>query len=340
MLTATADKIGSFPYLNGRNAYLGYGRVNAARALRQALAPRLEFTPAILQLLDAEGGALPSGVIDFANPSGQPLTWQLLSPGPEWLAVDQPWNGSLAYPATAELRIRATSPMPTGVHTADLWVKTASPSGQQTTYLLSIRLTVVPHLNTLFVPLVTRDQWETSWTEGGPGTTRAILGNDGSQLVPLPFEFPFYGQYYSQLWIQANGFLSFDQSYAGSQFASNACVPALVTPDAAIYALWDDLDPSQDGQVTYATTPEGAFVVSWRDVPRHGDSAPNSFQAVLWPDGRVVLTYLAVADPAEATVGLENWDNTLGWQVACQGTGAPPGAGQSWLFRTSLVPEG
>jgi subtilisin family serine protease len=339
-LANTADKVATFPYVNGRNAYLGYGRVNAARALRQALAPRLEFTPGVLQLLGAEGGALPGGVMDFTNPSSQALTWQLLAAGPDWLAVDQPWDGSLSYPATAQLRVRVASPMPVGVHTADLWVRTTAASGQQTTYLLSIRLVVVPRLNTLFVPLVTRDHWETSWIDDGPGTAPALLSNDGAQLVSLPFEFPFYGRRYSQVWIHANGFLSFDQSYAGGQFASNTCVPALAAPDGAIYGLWDDLDPSQGGRVTYTGTPDVAFAVTWRDVPRHDDSAPNTFQVVLWPDGRVFLTYLAVAHPAEATVGLENWDNTLGWQVACNGAGSPPAAGQSWLFHTDLAAGG
>jgi subtilisin family serine protease len=339
-LTATADKVGTFPYLGGRNAYLGYGRANAARALRQALAPRLEFAPPTLELLSAQGAALPSGVIDFANPSGQPLAWQLLAPSPEWLAVEQPWDGSLSYPESARLSVRVTAPLPIGDHTADLWVKTMTPGGQQVTYLVSIRLTIVPQLSTLFVPLVSRNHWETSWIGDGPGTISVMLDDDGAQRVPLPFDFPYYGRRYGQLWIHANGFLSFDQSYAGSQFAPNACIPALAAPDAAIYGLWDDLDPTLSGQVTYTAPADGGFAVTWRDVPRHGDNSPNTFQVVLWPDGRVYLTYLAVADPARATVGLENWDNTLGWQVACHGAGSPPAAGQSWQFHTSLLPEG
>lgn len=334
-LTSTADKVGAFPYVNERNAYLGYGRVNAARALHHALAPRLQFTPAVLQLLGEEN-ALPSGVIEFSNPSGQPLNWQLQPTGASWLEVDQPWSGSLAYPSQAQLRVRITSPRPAGVHTADLWVKTTTLNGQQTTYLLSIRLTIASQLKTLFVPLVTRDHWVLSWTDSGPATQRVSLDDDGAQLVALPFEFPFYGRRYHQVWIHANGFLSFERSYAGSQYAANSCVPGLAAPDGAIYALWDDLNPRQRGQVTYTIAPDEAFVVSWRDVPRPGDDSLNSFEAVLWPDGRVALNYLDVANPSEATVGLENWDNTLGWQVACNGSGSPPAAGQSWLFHTNL----
>ncbi|MCB0232135.1 MAG: hypothetical protein KDH90_23960, partial [Anaerolineae bacterium] len=141
---------------------------------------------------------------------------------------------------------------------------------------------------------------------------------------------------YGQVWVNANGYLSFGEGYQGSEYAQNHCLPSILSPNGAIFALWDDLDPSQGGQVRYALIGSSQFVAEWRDVPAKSNGQLNSFQIVLWADGTVRITYADVGDAAGSTVGLESWDASIGLPVACNGTGRLPQPGQTRYYNTAL----
>ncbi len=337
ILRNTADKVGSFAYSNGRNDFLGFGRLNTAKAVRQALPPTLASDPGEISLLTAVGQAAPTASLELQNPSSQPLRWQLVEISADWLDVDPPWAGSLAFPATATLRVRVIATLPVGVHGAFVRLRTTTLGGQQQDLIVPVRLAVARSLQRTFLPLVDANHVVASWVDAADGGSISIaLGDDGAQALGLPFSFPFYGVDYSQMWVHANGFLSFGRGFPGSQAAANGCIPSLQPPDGAIYALWDDLDPSLGGQVFFRNVNNEYVVVEWRDVPRRGSGGLNTFQVLLWPDGRVLLSYQTVAEPASATVGLENWDNTMGWQMACNGSGVLPQPGRAWLFLTAM----
>jgi hypothetical protein len=270
------------------------------------------------------------------NPSSQPLSWQLVEISADWLDVDPPWSGSLAYPAAASLRVRVIAPRPVGVHTAFVRLRTTTLGGQQQEVVVPVRLKVASALQRVFLPAVNANYVTASWVDAAEtGAIGIALQDDSAEAIGLPFQFRFYGVPYDQIWIHANGFLSFGRGYPGSQAAVNSCVPSLASPDSAIYALWDDLDPSHGGQVFFRNVEDQFVVVEWRNVPRRGSGGLNTVQALLWPDGRVLLQYQTVAGPTSATVGLENWDSTMGWQVACNGSGSPPQPGRAWLFLTT-----
>lgn len=336
VLRNTADKVGSTPYVQGRNDRLGYGRVNAASALRQALAPALTFSAPSLQLLGEAGGALPTASVVLENASSQPLTWQLTEIGAEWLDVDLPWSGSLAYPAAATLRVRLGSALPAGRYSATIRLRSTALGGQQSNYTLPVTVAMAEQLHEQFLPTVGTGHVLPHWVDASLGGISIGLGDNGAQAIGLPFAFPLYGRAHSQVWVHANGFLSFGQSYGGDAYASNGCIPGIAPPNGAVYALWDDLDPSAGGQVYFNAASSEFFVVEWRNVPRRGGSAGNTFQVILWSDGRVQLQYQAVDLPSSATVGFESWDASFGWQVACNGSGSPPAGGQAWLFSTAL----
>lgn len=337
ILRNTADKVGAYPYFNGRNDYLGYGRLNAAKAVRQALAPGIAFDPDRLDLLAAVANPYEATAsIVLRNSSSQPLSWQIVEISADWLDLEPPWSGSLAYPTTATLRARVIAPQPVGEHTASIRLRTTTLGGQVAEQVLPVRLKVAPSLRQVHLPLVESQRVTASWFDLSSDSTSVFLGDDGAEVIGLPFSYPFYGVNYTEAWVHANGFLSFGRGYAGSQYAANGCVPSLQPPDGAIYALWTDLDPSRGGQIRYRNVDNEVFVVEWRAVPRRGSSAPNTFQIAIWPDGRVLLQYQAVADPTGVTIGLENWDNTMGWQMACNGSGALPTPERSWLVHTAL----
>lgn len=335
-LRNTAAKVGDIGYPGGRNDYLGYGRMNAAQALRQILPPELAFSTSELHLMAEISGSLPEGTVTLQNLSSQQVTWQLIEISEDWLDVDAPWSGVLTYPATARLQVRIISPMAAGTHTALIRLRTTDLAQRQQTYTVPVSLTVVNQLWRMYLPAVEGRHLTTSWLDGVESGIGLTLSGDGAQAVGLPFAFPFYDRTYTSVWVHANGFLSFERSYSGSRYATNTCLPSATEPNGAIYALWDDLDPSRGGRVAYNNVENRYFVVEWRNVPRHSGNGANTFQVALWPDGRVLLQYDQVVSPDNATVGLENWDATMGWGVACNGGGSLPVAGRAWLFSTAL----
>lgn len=106
----TADKVdaASHPYdANGRNDYLGHGRINVDRAVRSALQPQLQITPDALSFLTSTGRPQGSAVITLSNPSAQALGWSAsVIAGTGWLSLDPPTSGGLAYPTTTTLTVR------------------------------------------------------------------------------------------------------------------------------------------------------------------------------------------------------------------------------------------
>lgn len=335
VLRNTADKVGAYAYGNGRNDRLGYGRVNADAALRWTFQPRLRVAPVEPVLLAQAGGAGVATDVVLSNESAQALRWETISTSPSWLTVSPASGLDLSFRRSATVRIGMSSVPPAGLYNASIHLQTTDPFGQQSNTVLLVRVVVAAQLHSAFLPAVSSRQSPPEWidTSGGLGLG---LGDDGAQAAPLPFEFPFYGRDYSQVWINANGFLSFATGYTGNEYAQNHCLPSLTSPNGAIYALWDDLDPSQGGQVRYAQLDASQFVVEWRDVPTKSNGQLNSFQIVLWPSGQVRITYAAVGDPNGSTVGLESWDASIGLPVACNGTGRTPQAGQTHFYNTAL----
>jgi hypothetical protein len=61
-----------------------------------------------------------------------------------------------------------------------------------------------------------------------------------------------------------------------------------------VSGLFADLDPTAGGQVSWKQLGD-RVAVTWQDVPEFGFRSPNSFQVELFQDGRIRLTYLALA---------------------------------------------
>jgi hypothetical protein len=332
-LRNTADKIGSAPYVAGRNDRLGYGRINAAAALRWSAPPIVSFTPSNPSLLAAAGQPLPTTSIELANPSLQPLSWQVTSISPQWLRVDEPQSGSLAYPATARLQIGLHSLPPSGTNFASVGLRTTDPFGAQRNYVITVRVVVASQVQRTFLPLVGKDMLAAEWIDMSTAQSLS-LGDDGAQTLALAFAFPFYGRSYSQVYVHANGFLSFGQAYPGPDYAANHCLPSILAPNGAIFALWDDLHPGLGGRVAYRSSAD-YLAVEWRDVP-HKTGGASTFQVILRSNGQVRINYGPMIQTASATVGAESWDASIAWPVACNRTSDPPYPGQSVLWNTAL----
>lgn len=335
-LRATADKIGSYPYSGGRNDRLGYGRVQAAAAVRLSTPPTLVVTPSAPSFLVAQGQVSPSTDLQLTNVSSQPLLWQVVSTAPSWLRASPAGGGGLAYPEAVRLRVTLSPTPPVGLYYATIVIRSTDPGGQQSDTIISVRVVVAGQLRRTFIPAVGIKTLTPGWQEIVGGGIGLSLSDDGSQPVALPFIFPFYGRWHGQAWVNANGFLSFERGYSGGNYATNTCVPNLVSPNGAIYALWDDLNPGQGGRVAFGNTADGGFAVEWNDVPGKVNAVSNTFQVILRSSGQITINYRQVGSPNSATVGMESWDASLSWQDACNGTGTPPVSPSTRVFQAAL----
>lgn len=156
---------------------------------------------------------------------------------------------------------------------------------------------------------------EYSWIDISSLGSSVSLADDGkSTLRSVGFDFPFYDGVYNQFQIGANGGISFS---VDSLIYANSELPSADAPSQSLLAFWDDLSPNIGGTVRYHGTSE-RLVVSWLGVPFYGGSNPQTFQIVLYPDGRIVYQYKTLNGTLSGcTVGLQdNQTNGPAVQVA------------------------
>ncbi|MCI0452805.1 MAG: hypothetical protein L0Z51_10525, partial [Candidatus Latescibacteria bacterium] len=112
-------------------------------------------------------------------------------------------------------------------------------------------------------------------------------GDDGAIFVSLPFSFAFGGGNWTQMYVGANGILSFGAHPNPSGFYDPADFYS-TTPKIAGYYM--DLNPAAGGSVN--TKSEATkYTVTWSAVPEYGTANLNTIQIVLYPSGSFTLTY-------------------------------------------------
>ncbi len=154
------------------------------------------------------------------------------------------------------------------------------------------------------------------------GSALTLGDDDASDLIPIGFTFPFYENSYDNLYIGSNGMITFS---APSTKRYNSALPNTLTPNDQIALWWSDLDVAEYGDVMYYyDAVNERFIVSFIGVPYYESPSGTgslTFQAVLYPNGQIVLQYQSM-DPgdeagglATATIGIENSDGTDGLTV-------------------------
>ena len=128
------------------------------------------------------------------------------------------------------------------------------------------------------------------------------LEDDDSALIDLPFQFPFYGRTYGQVYVQSDGNLTFRFPEARSD--ARSYTRAAIGPPR-ICPLFKDLDPSVGGRVRVDARAD-AVTVSWVEVPVFSESntgRPQTFQVTLGAGGNIEFRYGDVEVP-NAVIGL------------------------------------
>ena len=110
-----------------------------------------------------------------------------------------------------------------------------------------------------------------------------LFSNAVSWKLDLPFEFPFYGEVYSNVWVSSLGTLTFDDYFDNSYASTNS-----LKARKMIAALWENIDTSS-GNI-YVKSSSDSVTIRWSGT-YWNTSDPVSFAATLYTDGRVRLSY-------------------------------------------------
>jgi hypothetical protein len=149
----------------------------------------------------------------------------------------------------------------------------------------------------------------TTWTSGTP--------DDGSVILPLTFNFSFYGSDYSQLKVCTNGWVGFDIVSTSNAYSNSAIPSAATQPNNAIYPFWDDLNLNDGGTVHYLDdVANNRFIVQYTNVPHYTSGELYTFQVILGANGTIMLQYLDMQSLLNsATIGIEDAPGAVALQV-------------------------
>ncbi len=173
----------------------------------------------------------------------------------------------------------------------------------------------------------------------GSGTTISLGDDDVSSAINIGFDFCFYGNTYSQIYISSNGFITFS-SGQGSACCNGVATPNSDSPNNFIALNWTDLNPSSGGSISYFTTgssPNRQFVVEFSNVPEYSNSGyTTSGQIVLNECGGDIYIYINSIDINSHTImqGIENSTGSAGVGISGRNTVTGPVSysNEGWHF--------
>jgi len=136
---------------------------------------------------------------------------------------------------------------------------------------------------------------------GAPTTMTPLnLGDDNTRQVPLGFEFEYWGQTFTDVWVSSNGFVSFQ---SGNHLCCNG-QPIDQAQRNTIYAYWSDII-SFTGNPFYSLG-EGSALFGWYNVQEYGTNNSNTFEVQLFSNGNIQFNYgsLSASGGHDFTAGI------------------------------------
>jgi hypothetical protein len=174
----------------------------------------------------------------------------------------------------------------------------------------------------------------------GAGGTQITPGDDGRVVVSLPFGFTWYGTNYTQISVCGNAWIGLGSIAAPAYYQSHVHLPSNATdvPRPAVFALWDDVDPSASGGWVghYHDAANNRFIVQFDSVAFYGTTTyRNSFQVIFHDstgsdaggclDHDVVLMYRKWQDRGQSGIGCQNAAGTQGLDLYYDGSAGNSG---------------
>jgi hypothetical protein len=127
-----------------------------------------------------------------------------------------------------------------------------------------------------------------NWIDASGGT-ELILSDDGYATITLPFNFQFYNETFSTIYLSANGYLSFTDS-SPSDYTNDPIPSGDLDNYYLIAPFWDDILPPAGGHIYYHSF--GTYwVAEWLDIYHINGPLLGSFEVVLYDTGEIVFNY-------------------------------------------------
>ncbi len=182
------------------------------------------------------------------------------------------------------------------------------------------------------------------------GASLQLSDDSVSGPINIGFTFCFFGANYNNIFIGANGFATFNPNFASINSNTNMqnALPfsSGTFPGNAIFFPHMDVDPSQGGQIKYATTgtaPYRKFIVSFTNMPLFGTtlcSTNNNYYLELQETSNIIEVHIANKGVCNATFPTNIDYGTIGIQDAGTFLVAPnrnaavfTATQESWAFR-------
>jgi hypothetical protein len=198
------------------------------------------------------------------------------------------FNEEVESPVTALFVDRVVTIVPEGATTGDVVLETG---GERSSSRRSFTVLPAPPSTPAFFETQTGERIATdepinpsspAFVGGCP--TNAPAGDDGAARVVLPFTFPFYGRPHIEMFVATNGIITFGEPRPCD---NNGNTSDFATADK-IAVVGFDLEPGLGGEVRVNASNAEKVIVTWSEVPLCAlDETSNTFQAVLFPDGRI-----------------------------------------------------
>ncbi|MDK9701325.1 MAG: carboxypeptidase-like regulatory domain-containing protein, partial [bacterium] len=162
------------------------------------------------------------------------------------------------------------------------------------------------------------------WVDIANRGSAAVYGDDEiSAPIPLPFRFPFFGEYWDTLQISTNGFVARSLTVDDADLRFCNGIPNPVLPNNLIAGYWTDLVASRDSIRCWYDSTNNRFIVSVLSAQFYGAPLTSvSFQYVLQTNGEIYLNFRRVVPPqfsTEQTNGVENRFGTDGFGYTYRG---------------------
>ena len=159
---------------------------------------------------------------------------------------------------------------------------TAAPTqNKRLIFLLAALLSAEPARAQTYEPAIISPQ-----INGTPTTMTPLnLGDDNTRNIALGFEFDYWGQTFTDVWVSSNGFVSFQ---SGNHLCCNG-QPIEMAQRNTIYAYWSDLI-SFTGNPYYRRD-DGSILFGWYGVNEYGTNNSSTFEIGLFADGKIQLNF-------------------------------------------------
>jgi gliding motility-associated-like protein len=187
-------------------------------------------------------------------------------------------------------------------------------------------------------------------TYGNPGTPVILGDDDVAGPFPIGFSFSFFGNNFTEVYIAANGWMSFtaNPNSAGERVPVTIPTTNALYPKNVIMAPWIDLLPkTSDTYVFYLSegiAPNRQLLVMWCQVPmwslNESDCRDSvaTYQVVLHEGSNTIEDQILtkkdcpVSYANHATLGIQNGTGTIGFAVPGRNNTSWTASKEGWLY--------